>query len=170
MAHQSLDNEEILNVRWATQDPNPLAQKREARRIEELAAEAVRRALPAEFVAEIEGRDPNSVKRKRIEGGGYGSYEYDESDQSRALEGNGARPLLKDPSERHEEEYIAPQAPPVIEQEVEMSSKPSGILSSSTLAALRGYSAKMPGAEEGTKDEMRSSGPLVGYGSDEDSD
>src|SRR3954464_10268065 len=52
MAHQSLDHEEILNVRWATADPNPMAQAREARRIEEVAAEAVRRALPADFIAE----------------------------------------------------------------------------------------------------------------------
>ncbi|CAD6502208.1 BgTH12-02447 [Blumeria graminis f. sp. triticale] len=68
MAHQSLDHNEILNVRWATADPNPMAQKREVRRIEEQAAEAIRRALPAEFVAEIEGRDPEARKRKRIEG------------------------------------------------------------------------------------------------------
>ena len=69
MAHQSLDHNEILNVRWATADPNPMAQAREARKIEEQAAEAVRRALPAEFVAEIEGRDPEARKRKKIEGG-----------------------------------------------------------------------------------------------------
>jgi len=76
MAHQSLDHSEILNVRWATADPNPMAQKREVRRIEEQAAEAVRRALPAEFVAEIEGRDPEARKRKRIEGGfGLAGYE-----------------------------------------------------------------------------------------------
>ena len=34
-----------------------MAQKREARKIEEQAAEAVRRALPEEFVREIEGRE-----------------------------------------------------------------------------------------------------------------
>ena len=53
-----------------------MAQAREARKIEEQAAEAVRRALPAEFVAEIEGRDPEARKRKRIEGGfGLAGYE-----------------------------------------------------------------------------------------------
>src|ERR1700712_3682537 len=76
MAHQSLDHSEILNVRWATADPNPMAQKREVRRIEEQAAEAVRRALPADFVAEIEGRDPEARKRRRIEGGfGLAGYQ-----------------------------------------------------------------------------------------------
>ena len=55
MAHQSLDHNEILNIRWATQDPNPLAMAREKRRLEEQAADAIRKALPAEFVAELEG-------------------------------------------------------------------------------------------------------------------
>ena len=45
MAHQSLDDEETLNVRWATVDPNPASQKREARKIEEQAADAIRRAF-----------------------------------------------------------------------------------------------------------------------------
>lgn len=49
MAQQSFDNEEILNVRWATVDPNPASQKREARKIEEQAADAIRRILPPEF-------------------------------------------------------------------------------------------------------------------------
>lgn len=46
MAHQSLDNNEILNVRWASEDPNPAAKMREKRRIEEEALEAVKRLLP----------------------------------------------------------------------------------------------------------------------------
>src|SRR6266487_4275229 len=80
MAHQSLDHNEILNVRWATADPNPMAQAREVRKIEEQAAEAVRRALPAEFVAEIEGRDPEARKRKKIEGG-FGLEGYEAPDE-----------------------------------------------------------------------------------------
>ena len=74
MAHQSLDHSETLNVRWATVDPNPVAQKREARKVEEQAAEAIRRALPASYVAELEGRryygtDPEEErKRRKIEG------------------------------------------------------------------------------------------------------
>ena len=89
MAHQSLDHNEILNVRWATTDPNPAAQKREARAIEEQAAEAVRKALPEEFVKEIEG-DPVARKRKRIEGT-FGLEGYEAPDdvwyaRSRALE------------------------------------------------------------------------------------
>jgi hypothetical protein len=99
MAHQALDHSEILNVRWATVDPNPLAQAREARKIEEQAAEAVRRALPAAFVAELEGSSRRSLpsssslsssdarKRKRIDdgskrdnGGGFGLPGYEAPD------------------------------------------------------------------------------------------
>ena len=80
MAYQSLDHNEILNVRWATVDPNPLAQKREARRLEEQAAEAVRRALPADFVAELEGRDPAAKKRKKLEGN-FGLEGYEPPDE-----------------------------------------------------------------------------------------
>ena len=60
-------------------DPNPMAQKREARKIEEQAAEAVRRALPAEFVAEIEGAIPGESKRERIDGG-FGLQGYEAPD------------------------------------------------------------------------------------------
>ncbi|RPA83853.1 hypothetical protein BJ508DRAFT_360188 [Ascobolus immersus RN42] len=70
MAHQSLDHNEILNVRWATIDPNPMAQSREKRRIEEQAAEAIRKALPKEYVDEIEGRSaPGGGKKRRLDGG-----------------------------------------------------------------------------------------------------
>ena len=79
MAHQSLDHNEILNVRWATQDPNPVAQGREKRRVEEQAAAAIRAALPEEFVRELEGRDPEAVKKRRIEGSfGLKGYEVPE--------------------------------------------------------------------------------------------
>ena len=35
--------------------------------VEEQAAEAIRKALPAAYVAEIEGRDPEQKKRRKIE-------------------------------------------------------------------------------------------------------
>ncbi|KAK9448750.1 uncharacterized protein V1518DRAFT_418096 [Limtongia smithiae] len=54
MAHQSLDHSEVLNVRWASVDPNPLAKAREQRNMEEQAAEAVRRMLPPEFLQQLQ--------------------------------------------------------------------------------------------------------------------
>ena len=167
MAHQSLDHEEILNVRWATMDPNPMAQKREARKIEEQAAEAVRRALPEEFVKEIEG-DAGARKRKRIEGG-FGLEGYEAPDdvwyaRNRALENGeigaglveeawegGALPMGSGRENGAREEY--------------------GILSSSTLAALQQHSSGngVKGIVTTTSTKAPA-GPLVGYGSDDDSD
>ena len=80
MAHQSLDHNEILNLRWATQDPNPLAMAREKRRLEEQAAEAIRRALPQEFVDELNGRDEGDGKRRRLNEGAFGLQGYEAPD------------------------------------------------------------------------------------------
>ena len=161
MAHQALDHSEILNVRWATVDPNPQAQKREAHRIEEQAAEAIRRALPADYVAEIEGRDPDQKKRRKIEGS-FGLQEYDAPDdvwyakEKAALEAAADAQLLDGP----EEQLLIEDAP----HGESKGNGGNGILSNSTLAALKGVTfttAKKPAPV---------AGPLVGYDSDDGSD
>lgn len=166
MAHQSLDHDEVLNVRWATADPNPMAQAREARRIEEQAAEAIRRALPAEFVAEIEGKDPEARKRRKIESS-YGLEGYEAPDEVHFARGvNAVNPLGR---EGFEVEY---QERPMIEngeaseapvQAKEQPQETGGIFSGSTLAALN--RAKVTVA---AKPKAAASGPLVGYDSDSD--
>jgi hypothetical protein len=163
MAHQSLDHTEILNVRWATVDPNPASQKREVMRIEEQAAEAIRKALPAAYVAELEGRDPEQKKRRRIEGGfgldGYEApddvwYAKEKSDWDAAREvepaGLAGRHAIEAP------EHLA---------HADAQPQANGILSSATLAALKGFTA-VPS----NKRSAPMAGPLVGYGSDDDSD
>lgn len=45
MLNQSLDDNEVLSVRWASEDPNPEAQKQEKRRLEELAINTVKNLL-----------------------------------------------------------------------------------------------------------------------------
>lgn len=167
MAHQSLDHNEILNVRWATVDPNPMAQAREARKIEEQAAEAVRRALPAEFVAEIEGKDPEARKRKKIEGG-FGLQGYEAPDEvwyarSREID----YPTDSKAIEAREEQYVLPE-----EMEDEGGEKSGGgLLSGSTLAALKGFTAQTGGKITSAQAPIAASGgPLVMYDSDDDSD
>ena len=168
MAHQSLDHSEILNVRWATVDPNPMAQKREARKIEEQAAEAVRRALPEEFVREIEGRDPDAKRRKKIEGG-FGLEGYEAPDQvwyarSRELEsGEGNEGNMIEGEERYLiEDGLA---------EPEEAKADKGILSSSTLAALQKQASSSGGQIRTAKAPATApAGPLVAYGSDDDSE
>ena len=156
MAHQSLDHNEILNVRWATMDPNPMAQKREARKIEEQAAEAVRRALPADYVLAIEeGRDPGAMKRRRIEGG-FG------------IEGNEGSENEVPRLEASEEHYIIHDTPPDQEN---IPQEGVGILSTSTLAALNDYSSQNNGKKLAlAAPSTAPAGPLVRYGSDDDSD
>jgi hypothetical protein len=167
MAHQSLDHTEILNVRWATVDPNPASAKREAARIEEQAAEAIRKALPAAYVAEIEGRDPEQKKRRKMEGGfgleGYEApdevwYAKEKADWEAAREidagGMGDRRMI----EEGEQDAYSQLQP----QQVQSG---NGILSGSTLAALKGYTASST-----NKRPAPMAGPLVGYGSDDDSD
>ncbi|KAK5993642.1 Pre-mRNA-splicing factor CWC2 [Cladobotryum mycophilum] len=167
MAHQSLDHDETLNVRWATADPNPMARARESRRIEEQAAEAIRRALPAEFVAEIEGKDPEARKRRKIESS-YGLEGYEAPDEVHFARGaNAVNPVGR---QVHELEY---QEPFMIEdgepsymgaEQEEQPPQSNGVFSSSTLAALNkakvGVTSKPKAAA--------SAGPLVSYDSDSD--
>ena len=174
MAHQALDHNEILNVRWATVDPNPLAAKREAARIEEQAAEAVRKALPAAFVAELEGRETPEMKRKRLAESGFGLEGYEAPDEvwaSRSkelealekqtlLEGSGRAGLLEGPPETEE---------PTHHNATEAETSNAGILSSNTLAALKdmGNGGQRILASTTT---IPAGGPLVAYDSDDDSD
>ncbi|KIJ66852.1 hypothetical protein HYDPIDRAFT_108782 [Hydnomerulius pinastri MD-312] len=50
MACQSLDNDEILNVRWATEDPNPVQKVAEKRRLEEQGQEAIKARMDPRIV------------------------------------------------------------------------------------------------------------------------
>ncbi|RDW89613.1 hypothetical protein BP6252_01645 [Coleophoma cylindrospora] len=161
MAHQSLDHSEILNVRWATADPNPMAQAREARKIEEQAAEAVRRALPAQFVAEIEGRDPEARKRKKIEGG-FGLAGYDAPDEIYFARGaNAVNPVGRQGLELEDEQRLMLEDVQAAQEEEQSA---GGIFSSSTLAALKGAQASFASKPK----PASSGGPLVAYDSDSD--
>ncbi|KEF61110.1 uncharacterized protein A1O9_02675 [Exophiala aquamarina CBS 119918] len=189
MAHQALDNNEILNVRWATVDPNPLSAKREAARIEEQAAEAVRRALGDRAVREIEGRETREEKDQRKIESGYGleGYEAPEAvwynqQRYRDLEGQklGERGLLEAPpgQDGADIQHDAGDIEPAV-----VSNQPTGragpadndqngILSGSTLAALKEFTAagRTPTRTQQPAKPAAAGGLLVEYGSDEDSD
>ncbi|EWC45059.1 pre-mRNA-splicing factor cwc2 [Drechslerella stenobrocha 248] len=166
MAHQSLDHSEILNVRWATVDPNPLAQARDKRRIEEQAAEAIRKALPAEYVAELEGKDPEARKRRRMESS-FGLQGYEAPEQIWYNRGADAvNPVGRQGYEHIEgvERAGLLEAPPAEEAA-------GGILSGSTLAALKNYAQKTQGGSTvKVAEKATGGGPLVAYDSDDDSD
>ncbi|KAK3945815.1 RNA recognition domain-containing protein [Diplogelasinospora grovesii] len=165
MAHQGLDHNEILNVRWATADPNPMAQKREARRMEEQAAEAIRRALPEEFVAEIEGKDPEARKRRKMESN-YGLEGYEAPDEVHFAMG----PNAVNPRGRQGyEEQLMLEAPGQAEtlpwqQQRQPEEQKDGILSGNVLAALNAARVAVASKPKQTV----SAGPLVAYDSDDD--
>lgn len=50
MACQSLDNDEILNVRWATEDPNPVQKVAEKRRLEDMGQEAIQARMDPRII------------------------------------------------------------------------------------------------------------------------
>ena len=186
MAHQSLDHEEILNVRWATVDPNPLSAKREAARIEEQAAEAVRRALPAAYVAQIEGRETPEMRERRLKEGRFGLEGYDAPDavwleRSRELEGIERRGLIE-----NGRGGATTVTKAVLEIEtrddetqgnaIHTPAENNGLLSASTLAALQTRrtaarsSLPAPQTNGTTTSSVIGSGGglLVGYDSDEE--
>ncbi|KAI9843470.1 MAG: Pre-mRNA-splicing factor [Sclerophora amabilis] len=174
MAHQSLDHSEILNVRWATVDPNPMAQAREVRRIDEQAAEAVRRALPAEFVAELEGKDPEARKRKKIEGS-FGLQGFEAPDEVWYARVAGAEGVGDGTEEQDRNQQLSIEGTKSSQtgQEEAEDRGGGGILSGAALAALKGYKAQTNGSAAFVLKQPPppSSGPLVAYGSDdEDSD
>ena len=172
MSNQSLDHTEIINVRWATVDPNPAAAKREVRRVEEQAAEAIRKALPAAYVAEIEGRDPEQKKRRKIEGT-FGLQGYEAPDDVWYAKEKSDWQHDKDmeagnfPQRQAIEAEEVPSTIP-LEAPTTWQGNTGGILSNSTLAALKGYTAKPTNRTQAPA--PAAGGLLVGYGSDSDDD
>ncbi|KDE07358.1 hypothetical protein MVLG_02400 [Microbotryum lychnidis-dioicae p1A1 Lamole] len=57
MMHQSLDSDEILNVRWATEDPNPAAKRRNRRELEQAGEDGIAATLDPEFVRRVRELD-----------------------------------------------------------------------------------------------------------------
>lgn len=174
MAHQSLDHNEILNVRWATVDPNPMAQARDKRRVEEQAAAAIRAALPEEFVREVEGKDRESIKRRRVEGS-FGLVGYEAPEEVWYARGQAQQAAAAAAAPRGGEvQYLTEGYGDDDEQIVGQESSDGGILSGATLKALKGYSEANKGSRGNIiSTEEKSAapkGPLVAYGSDDDSD
>lgn len=145
-----------------------MAQKREARRIEEQAAEAIRKALPAEFVAEIEGKDPEARKRRKLESS-YGLEGYEAPDEVHFARGpNAVNPRGREGYQlEHEQrlmlEAAETQAADEAQGKGQSELESGGILSSSTLAAL--HAAQVAVASK--PKAAAPSGPLVAYDSDD---
>ncbi|CCG84745.1 protein of unknown function [Taphrina deformans PYCC 5710] len=158
MAQQSLNNNEVLNVRWATQDPNPQAAARDARRAEEQAAIAIRRALPKEFLDELEGRGID--KKKRLD---YGLEGYQPSDEIWYQRGIAAVNPAGRTKGEGESEPLQIEAPVGdVKKDAD-----TGLIKGRALEALKALKVK---AVKPTTSGTTAWSSLVAYGSDEEDD
>lgn len=117
MACQSLDNDEILNVRWATEDPNPTSKVAEKRRLEELGREAIQ--------AKMDPRIIDAMRSMRALEDGT-ELEMDDDEEER---GSKRQRLIEDEDPEPEDTY-SPQEPPQPVQK-------TGILSADALEGLK---------------------------------
>ncbi|KAL9620667.1 MAG: hypothetical protein Q9160_004803 [Pyrenula sp. 1 TL-2023] len=142
---------------------------RETRRIEEQAADAIHAALPPEFVAEIEGSDPDVTKRRKIEGS-FGLQDYEAPDDIWYANKTAAHGSIKATGENSGLSLALDSTPAVEDRQVpeQAEEKASGgILFTSILAALNNSQS---GERFTAAKEPKLDGPLVAYGSDNESD
>ncbi|CAG8445696.1 1902_t:CDS:2 [Ambispora gerdemannii] len=127
MSNQSLDNNEVLNVRWATDDPNPKAKEEYKRKAEAMAAQAIQKNLPAEFT--LSNAD-YVYKRPRL-----GENTDAESDQS--LQGLPITPGNEQPMVNTGESSMIPDQASFMNTTIH---RKGGILSEATLQTLKSLS------------------------------
>ena len=159
MACQSLDNDEILNVRWATEDPNPTSKVAEKRRLEEMGQEAIQARM-----------DPRILQAERqlkaLEDGVV--LEDDEDYDVQDADELGAQDEEEDGSPDAKRRRIEPPPP----QETQPPAS-TGLLTADTLEGLK-YFAEIRKRTGGptvatAKPTMAPVGMSLGdYGSDED--
>ncbi|KAG6841481.1 hypothetical protein C0991_010669 [Blastosporella zonata] len=153
MACQSLDNDEILNVRWATEDPNPVQKVAEKRRLEEMGQEVIKAKM-----------DPGIVDAMRA------VRALEDGD---VLDEDGMEVLEQMDDEDVEEDQPNSKRRRVEQEEAEPP-QPSGLLSADTLEGLK-YFAQIR-QRNGVVPEKPRARPaaapaglnLGDYGSDED--
>ncbi|KDQ14888.1 hypothetical protein BOTBODRAFT_187612 [Botryobasidium botryosum FD-172 SS1] len=158
MACQSLDNDEILNVRWATEDPNPVQKVAEKRRIEEIGQAAIASKLDPRMVDAV-----RSI-RALEDGEEDGMSEDDE-------EGGAPKRQRIEQGDDDEEAPSPPPSPPA-----QAPPQSAGLLSAETMEGLR-YFAEMRKAHAAAAPAVRSKpaaipsvglGGLGDYGSDDE--
>lgn len=119
MACQSLDNDEILNVRWATEDPNPVQKVAEKRRLEEVGQEAIK--------ARMDPRIVDAMRAVRaLEDGDVLDDEGDVVEDPGSGEGEDPEPKRR-----------RMELPPPQEVTSELKSQPLGLLSADTMEGLK---------------------------------
>jgi hypothetical protein len=165
MACQSLDNDEILNVRWATEDPNPTSKVAEKRRLEEIGQAAIKARMDPRVV------DAMQSVRALEEGREYHAEDdlMDEDLEAGDDGPEGKRRRIEMPETDDPEGMEEPSEP--------QEQKPQGLLNAETLESLRYFSelrrqngaAPVPAPAPSTKVQRPAAGLGLGdYGSDDE--
>lgn len=157
MACQSMDDDEILNVRWATEDPNPVQKVAEKRRLEDMGQEAIRARMDPRIVDAM--RSVRALEDGDVLDEGGDLQEMDDEQEADGHDTKRRRIENDTPQESQE------QPPP----------RATGLLSADTLEGLR-YFAQIRQQNGGTPPVMKRAAPppppsglgLADYGSDED--
>ncbi|KAF8322652.1 hypothetical protein DL93DRAFT_1045999 [Clavulina sp. PMI_390] len=174
MACQSMDNDEILNVRWATEDPNPTSKVAEKRRLEEVGTAAIQSKIDPRMVDAMRSiralEDGEEVPEAYLEGPDDDADEAEEdayASRKRRRIDNGDSNPSPDDDEDEEAHLPAPShSPPPVA---------SGLLNADAMAGLK-YFAELRQARGGETNSPASRAPakpaaaggLGDYGSDDD--
>ncbi|KAA1103752.1 Pre-mRNA-splicing factor, variant 2 [Puccinia graminis f. sp. tritici] len=163
MMCQSMVDEEVLNVRWATEDPNPAAKRSEHARIVKMGSERIAAKMNPELVEAVEAldrleqegsEDGLQKKRPQIDA----DNDHDESESKRTRQHSPPPlPSLPTPAEPSLDQVLPP--PPQ-----------NGLLSSEAIQGLRSLAASNLALKLQPLSSSKKS-PLVGladYGSDDD--
>lgn len=131
MACQSLDNDEILNVRWATEDPNPVSKVQEKRRLEDMGREAIQ--------ARMDPRIIDAVRAVRaLEDGAIDEDEQGQEEEDGAPEAKRRRLEIEDTQqELSPEELEQVQEAEQELQQQEQFAQSNGLLSADALEGLK---------------------------------
>lgn len=163
MACQSLDNDEILNVRWATEDPNPVQKVAEKRRLEVMGQEAIQ--------SKMDHRIVDAMRAVRALEDGVEMDDGDVEVEAEELQDD-AEPEAKRRRIEHGPANSASPSPPPQE---EAPPNPTALLSADTLEGLK-YFAQIRQRHAGNApQQQRAPAPakttglmLADYGSDDD--
>lgn len=173
MSNQSLDSGEILNVRWATEDPNPGQIKAEKRRVEAVGKKAIEGKINGDFA------EAALTVQALEEGREEGLYALEPVDASVVAEeqgGGGKRRRIEAPDAEQDEEDAAYAALEQREQEEEpVVEDKSGLLDRDALEGMKYFlqikrqreeeERRVKAAGGAAKSAPKGMGLLGGYGS-----
>ncbi|PLW25250.1 hypothetical protein PCANC_22977 [Puccinia coronata f. sp. avenae] len=163
MMCQSMVDEEVLNVRWATEDPNPAAKRSEHARLVKMGSERIASKLNPELVEAVAALD--RLEREGSDAGLKRTHTADEPESGIKRVRNDSPPLPP-----------LPPPEPVADTAVAILPAHQGLLSSAAIEGLRSLAANSHAQKilnpSPSNAQQQKTSPLAGladYGSDDGS-